>query len=289
MGKNWQYSKNQIIKKLNDKGIHLTKKRGQNFLLDKNILNKLISYVDATNIECIIEIGPGIGALTNFLMELNKKLYLIELDKKLYEINIEQYLNEENIHIINNDFLKIDIEKLISPIKKCSVVANIPYNITGKIIERCFLYSNIIKEMYLLVQKEVAQRIISDKDTKTYGSLTVFINTFSKAEILFNIPPNVFYPPPKVESSYIKLKIDDNMKINIDIIRNYSKFLKGIFSYRRKNILNILYKYILNDIKKDKIENELIDIFKIDPYSRPENIHYSKYMELWKYYKDKHL
>jgi 16S rRNA (adenine1518-N6/adenine1519-N6)-dimethyltransferase len=277
---NWLYSKSKIIENLETKGIKLTKARGQNFLLDKNILKKMVSYIDYSNIDNVIEIGPGIGSLTEFLIDPKRNYYLVELDRKLFNIIKENYLHYNNVHIFNKDFLKFDLEKQIKQ-GNTLLVSNIPYNLTSKIIERGFIYKNYIKEMYLLMQKEVAHRIISCEGNKTYGSLSIFVKSFSDVEILFNVSRNVFFPVPKVDSSFVRFKLKTNNDINII---KYGYFLKRIFSFRRKRIENILSKYILNRYNKEIVRNQLKNDLSIDSNKRPEEITYDKFIEMFKFY-----
>lgn len=279
----WQYSKSRIISKLKEKGISLTKARGQNFLIDKNILTKMISNLVLDDHNCIIEIGPGIGNLTNFLAKLDKELYLIELDKKIYEILIDTFSYNKLIHIINEDFLKTDIGKLIHPNKKGIVVSNIPYYLTSKIIEKCFLSSRFISDLYLLMQKEVAERITSEINSKNYGSISVFAQTYSIVEILFEVTANSFFPKPKVASSFVHFRLLGN-KVESKIMSDFSSFVKKVFGYRRKSISTIFHKYILPSYDKSFIEEELSKKLNILPRLRPENISPEKYLAMWKYY-----
>ncbi len=276
----WLYSKSKIIENLESNGINLTKARGQNFLLDKNILNKMIDNIDCNNIDNIIEIGPGLGSLTNFLINLKKNLYLIEIDKKLSNIIKNKYLHYNNIYVFNQDFLKFDIEKH-NKYGESIIVSNIPYNLTSKIIEKGFLYNNKISEMYLLMQKEVANRINSNEGSKVYGSLSIFVKSFAIVEVLFNVSRNVFFPIPKVDSSFVRFKIIPNKSINII---KYGYFLKRIFSFRRKKIENVLSKYILYGFDKNIIVKQLESQLGIDPKKRPEQISYKKFIEMFKFY-----
>ncbi len=281
MNNDWQYSKSSIIQILNEKGISLSKTRGQNFLIDKNILSKTINSVDSHNNDCIIEIGPGIGGLTKFIEKLNKPIYTIELDKKLFDIMKYEFKSNNKVSTINADFLSVNIEELIKPYKKAVIVSNIPYNITSRIIEKCFLNSEIITDLYLLMQKELAQRIVSKENSKSYGSLSIFTQVFSRVRMLFEVSKNVFFPKPKVNSAFVHF--DLAKKIRTEEIYEFGKFIKKIFSHRRKTILGILRNYFFKNIDKKIIETELLNRFDIKSMMRPENISPHTFYNLWRY------
>lgn len=285
MTTDWQYSKKNIIQTLNEKGIRLSKTRGQNFLIDKNVLSKTIRNVDVNDNDCIIEIGPGIGGLTKFIEKLNKKIYAVELDKKLFEIMKNEYKDNRNLTVINANFLDVEIKNFIEPNKKAVIISNIPYNITSRIIEKCFLNSEIITDLYLLMQKELAERIVSKENSKNYGSLSIFTQVFSITTMLFEVTKNVFFPKPKVNSAFVHFKIKSNVEATE--LLEFSKFIKKIFSYRRKNILGILNKYFFKNMDKDIIKTALLDRFEISPLVRPENISPEIFYNLWKYIKHK--
>lgn len=277
--KKWQYSISELKTVLETNGIRLSKARGQNFLIDKNVLEKLIKFIDLNNVDTIIEVGPGIGGLTNYLMNLGKKLVLIEIDRKLSNIISSEFHSYENVHALNNDFLKVNFEEIIKPNRQNIIVANIPYNLTSKIIEKCFMGSRYFSGMYLLIQKEVAERLVSKEGSKKYGSLSVFVQTFSKPKILFNVSKNVFFPKPKIDSSYVYFSINKNSeKINV---KDFGTFLKKIFGLRRKKIENILTKYLFKNTNNNMFVGEILEKCDIFPSSRPEEISQEILLKLW--------
>ncbi len=238
------------------------KKLGQNFLIDNNIVNKIIASFELTKSDRVLEIGPGTGALTKQISKTVSNVTAVEIDTKLCKsLSNEVSCNTE---LINKDILKLNIEDL----KINKIVGNLPYYITTPIIFK-FLQSNIKWEkMFFLIQREVAQRIISGPGSKAYGRLSIMTQIYSEAKILFNVSPNCFYPIPKVESSLIQLS-----KLNKYNISNYKVFadlIRSVFNQRRKKLKNTLPKEILinNNIDKDLLDK------------RPEDIHIHEYVKL---------
>ena len=241
----------------------IPKKRwGQNFLIDLNICNKIVESIKIEHTDEILEIGPGTGAITKLLAEKVKELTAIEIDSNLCEI-----LNDKKIHnlkIINEDILKSDLDSLNHKL----IVGNLPYYITTPIIFNFFKSTMPWEEMYFLMQKEVADRILAEPGSKIYGRLTIMTQIFSNVERLFNISPNVFRPIPKVESTFIKFK-----KIKRNDIHDYNRFekiIRIIFNQRRKKLKNC----ISEDMGLNILENsKLLD-------KRPEQISIQEYIEL---------
>ena len=221
------------------------KRFGQNYLVDKNILNKIFDNIDPGTEDVIIEIGPGTGALTRLLAGKCKKLIAVEIDKRVADDLKEEFPEAE---IISNDFLDIDLKKIfISCNKKLRVVGNIPYNLTSSIIFKLIHNNNIIFDSVLMVQFEVAKRMTAKTGTKDYGIFTVLLNYFTKTEICFRISPNVFFPKPKVYSALVKINFRQ-MNEPEDFQKLFIKVVKAAFSTRRKTLKNSLSGSIFKDI-----------------------------------------
>ena len=238
------------------------KKWGQNFLIDKNITNKIITALKLKKSDSILEIGPGKGALTNEISGKVNLVTAVEIDKSLCEyISKKKYINTD---IINSDILKVNIEKLL-----CNkIIGNLPYYITTPIIFK-FLESSLKWEkMFFLVQKEVAERITAQSGGKIYGRLSIMAQIFSDIKILFNVSPNCFNPIPKVESSLIQFKRANRYKIINH--KYFAESIRTIFNQRRKKIKNTLPKEIL--INKN-IDKTLLD-------KRPEQITIDEFVKL---------
>lgn len=218
------------------------KKYGQHFLIDKNIIQKITKAISPAADDLIVEIGPGKGALTEELYHLTKNLVLVEIDNEL----IQELRNKfPDIRIINKDILKCDFHSEFYD-SKFRIVGNIPYYITSQIIFKIFDNYKIIKDAVFMIQKEVAERIISKAGTKAYGILSVFAQLYTEPEILFNVSRNVFYPHPEVESSVLRLKIKDEIPLTPEEEKLFRLIVKAAFNQRRKTLRNSLQKIFSN-------------------------------------------
>ena len=223
------------------------KSLGQNFLIDKNICKK-ISKISQIYNKNILEIGPGMGAITDEIIKLKpKKLILIEKDNNLYTQLQIKYKNIKNVYIINQDILDFNFTNL----KIDKIFSNLPYNISVKFIIYFLTKKTFIKELILMIQKEVAEKIDSNKNNKN-NKIKFFIEATSKFLILFNIPNHVFYPKPKVNSSMILLKPLKNLSYDK---KELLKFSQEIFLHKRKKILNIVKKKFVKNNYVNKLIN----------------------------------
>ena len=234
------------------------KSLGQNFLFDKNIIKKIINSINIQS-QIIIEIGPGIGNITDEIIKKNpKKLIIIEKDYKLYKLLLKKYTKHKKLNIYNIDALDYDF----SIHKNLNIISNLPYNISTKLIIKLLCYNNIFSEMLFMVQKEVAQKINNNKNNK----LKFFVEASSNFKIIYNLSNKVFYPKPKVHSSIIKIMPKNHIEINLQKLLLFSK---EIFKYKRKKIKNIL-RINFKDIKflklidkraEDLKTNEILYLF----------------------------
>jgi 16S rRNA (adenine1518-N6/adenine1519-N6)-dimethyltransferase len=246
---------------------------GQNFLIDNNIINKVISESHITKDDIILEIGPGLGALTEKLIEKAKKIYAVEVDPILFKYISNKFSNCRNIEIINGDILNVDI-----PFHN-KIVSNIPYTITGPIFERVF-YKEKPPQGTLIIENSIANRIFSERNYKKRSRITISFNSFMKPISKFTIPRNSFYPNPKIELALIsiapKAQIDQFL-LEDDGKKFYLKFLAGIMPYKNKNIANAIEFFLKQNIiskveKKEifqilsnkKFENDKLFNFKIE-------------------------
>lgn len=238
------------------------KKFGQNFLIDPHVLDKIIRSADITEEDCVIEIGPGIGCVTQALLENAGKVISIEIDDQLIPILTEQFGNEPNFKLIHKDVLKVDLKKLIeeeSPNRKVKVVANLPYYITTPIIMTLLENELPIDSITVMVQKEVADRLASKPGTKQYGAITVSVNYFCESYLVANVPRNCFMPRPNVDSAVIQLKIYDEPPVKAKNTKQLFKIIKAAFMLRRKTLLNTLAAHGDLGIEKDKLKQILED------------------------------
>lgn len=218
------------------------KKLGQHFLIDKNIIRKIVQAFNPSENDLILEIGPGNGALTEELIKRSKNLILVEIDKDLIEELSSKFLG---IKIINKDILECDFSKDFFD-SKFRVIGNLPYYITSQILFKIFDSYKNIYDVLIMIQKEVAQRIIASKGTKDYGILSVFTQFYTEPKILFNVSKNVFYPKPEVDSSIIHLKMKSNIDLNDDEEKFFRQVVKTAFNQRRKTLKNSLQNLFLN-------------------------------------------
>lgn len=273
------YSPKQIKRVLDKYGFTFSKSLGQNFLIDGNIVRKIVEEANITKETYVLEIGPGMGTLTEELAINAKKVIAVELDRKLLPILDETLDDYDNVEVVYGDILKIDVRQLIDeklsggPIK---VVANLPYYVTTPIIGKLLEDGLNISSINVMVQKEVAERMIATPGSKSYGSLSVFVNFYTNPQIVVKVPNTVFMPKPKIDSAVIKLEIKDNLP---DIDREkFFKVVKAAFSKRRKTIINALSTYGF-DVEKDIIRDAL-EKSGIKQEERAENISVEDFIKL---------
>ncbi len=253
-----QIATNAITKQIIQKHNFTVKKNyGQNFLIDNHVLNKIITSSHITAEDCVLEIGPGLGGLTEILCDHAKKVIAVEIDKTLIPILQENLANKENVTIINDDILKVDIEKLIEeendgkPIK---VVANLPYYITTPIIMGLLEKKLKVKSITVMVQKEVAYRMKSEPSTKDYGALTLAVQYYANTYLVANVPPNCFVPRPNVDSAVIRLDVHETRPVTPKDENYMFEIIKAAFSQRRKTLLNCLFNWENFNFTKEEIK-----------------------------------
>lgn len=221
-------------------GFTFQKKYGQNFLIDSNILEKIIVESDITKDDVVLEIGPGMGTMTERLSEFAKEVVAVEIDKKLIPVLEDTLSTRKNVTVINDDILKIDINELIDKYndgKPIKVVANLPYYITTPIIMGLFESHAPIESITIMVQKEVAERMEAKPGSKNYGALTLAVAYYSKPEIITDVPSSCFMPRPNVDSIVIKLTKHVNPTVDCDE-KLLFKLIRASFNQRRKTLYN---------------------------------------------------
>lgn len=232
------------------------KKFGQNFLIDANILEKIISAADVTNEDCVLEIGPGIGTMTQYLCENAREVIAVEIDKKLIPILREDTLSSyNNVTIINEDILKLDLNAMVlernngKPIK---VVANLPYYITTPIIMGLFEKHVPLESITIMVQKEVAQRMQVGTGTKDYGALSLAVQYYAKPETIMTVPASCFMPRPNVDSAVMKLTRYDKPSVSVKDEEKMFDIIHAAFNQRRKTLVNSLNNAAGLNVKKEE-------------------------------------
>jgi len=250
-----QYNANSVREVLTFHGFKLSKSMGQNFLVDANIPAKIVQR-SGINKSCgVLEVGPGLGALTQELSSAAGRVTAVELDKRLVPILNNLFSDYGNVSIVQGDILKLDIKSLVAdtlPDLNHHVCANLPYNITTPAIS-AFIESDVFKTITVMIQKEVALRICAKPGTPDYGAFTVFANYHTKPEILFDVPPECFTPRPKVTSSVIKMSIHEERLLNTEDKKTLFKVVKAAFGQRRKTLVNALFAVFGDTHNKEQI------------------------------------
>lgn len=236
------------------------KKFGQNFLIDTHVLDKIIRSAEITKDDFVLEIGPGIGTMTQYLACAAGKVVAVEIDRALIPILADTLDGYDNVTVINEDVLKVDISKLAEeqnggrPIK---VVANLPYYITTPIIMGLFEKNVPIKSITVMVQKEVADRMQVGPGTKDYGALSLAVQYYAKPYIVANVPPNCFMPRPKVGSAVIRLERYEEPPVQVKDERLMFRIIRASFNQRRKTLANGLKNSPELDFTKEEIEEAI--------------------------------
>jgi len=252
----------ETIKKImNGLGISFNKALGQNFLIDQSVLDCTIESSGIDETYGVIEVGPGIGTLTVELSKHAGKVVAIELDRSIAEYLKKAFVAYDNVEIVQGDALKTDLKKIIDeymPGRPVVVIANLPYYITTPLIMR-FLEEDLpFESITVLIQKEVAERIVSKAGKKEYGAISVAVQYYSTPEIMKLVPPDSFMPPPKVTSAVIKMDIKNHTKPAVEDEKNLFKVVHAAFGQRRKTLVNALSSVFT--ASKDDIANIVKDI-----------------------------
>lgn len=250
---------------------HYPKKSlGQNYLHDDNICRNIVDIFNVQENDFVLEIGPGLGALTKYLIKKTNNLTAVELDQKNVEILNRDY---PSLAIVHKDFLKIDFGKFVDEHQvkgRLKVIGNIPYYITSDIIFKIIDNRELISDAQLMMQEEVAQRLGASPNSKAYGILSVMVQTFCSVELLFKVNANCFYPKPKVDSRVVKMSFNNDYLSMIKDINFFRKFVKGAFSQRRKTLKNSL----------KSINIDVTGVMNIDFKRRAETLSVTEFINL---------
>ena len=246
-----------VLQKYN---FNFQKKFGQNFLIDTRVLDKIIDSAEITKDDCVLEIGPGIGTMTQYLAERAGAVVAVEIDKALIPILEDTLSAYDNVTVINDDILKVDVNKIVEeknqgrPIK---VVANLPYYITTPIIMGLFENHVPLQSITIMVQKEVADRMQVGPGTKDYGALSLAVQYYAKPEIVANVPPNCFIPRPNVGSAVIRLTRYEKPPVFVEDEKKMFALIRASFNQRRKTLVNGLTNAADLHISKEQVTQAL--------------------------------
>lgn len=262
----------RIMKEILDRhGFEFSKSLGQNFLIDGNIINKIVNAADLDDNTGVIEIGPGFGTLTQGLCSKAKKVVAIEIDTSLKPVHIDT-LCYDNLKIIYDDFMKIDVNKLIEEEfngMNVKLVANLPYYITTPIIMKVLEDKINIKGLTVMVQKEVAQRLSAKPGNKDYGAISLAVEYRANAHISLIVPKTVFMPKPKVDSAVITIDVLDEPRVKVKDEKALFRVIRAAFGQRRKTVHNSLSSNLNIDKETIKLALEKVNI---DPGIRAEQL-----------------
>ena len=258
------------------------KKFGQNFLIDSNILEKIVDSAELTEQDCVLEIGPGIGTMTQYLAEQAREVIAVEIDKNLIPILEETLGDYDNVTVINEDILKVDINRIVQernggrPIK---VVANLPYYITTPIIMALFEKHIPLQSITIMVQKEVADRMQVGPGTKDYGALSLAVQYYSKPEIVARVPASCFMPRPNVDSTVIRLERYDEPPVEVADESYLFAVIRASFNQRRKTLVNGLTNAGNLGVSRPDVEKVLAEM-ELSPTVRGETLTLEQFAEL---------
>ena len=263
---------NQIMK---EHYLTFKKSLGQNFLIDVNILEKIIKHAGVDKNTGVIEIGPGIGALTEQLAIHAEQVVAYEIDQRLLPILKDTLSDYTNIHIIHQDILKADVNKMIKeefhPKQSIQLVANLPYYITTPILMKLLQERLPIKSMTVMIQKEVAERMAAKPNSKDYGSLSLAVQYYTEAEVVMTISKSVFMPQPNVDSSILRLTLREEPPVEVKDEDFFFSLIRGSFAQRRKTLRNNLNRFFKDKYDKEEV-SFILETSGIDGSRRGESL-----------------
>ncbi|MCR5409404.1 MAG: 16S rRNA (adenine(1518)-N(6)/adenine(1519)-N(6))-dimethyltransferase RsmA [Lachnospiraceae bacterium] len=259
-------------------GFSASKRFGQNFIKDNRVLEDIVEASCLTKEESVVEIGPGLGALTEVLSEAADQVYAVEVDRKLIPILEETLKGRDNIHIINQDIMKTDVKALTDG-RPFRIVANLPYYITTPIIMSLLENRVPCRSITVMVQKEVGERMVAQPGNKDYGALTLAVGYYTKAAIVRKVPSSCFIPAPKVDSVVVNMDVLQKPTVEVEDEELLFSLIRGAFNQRRKTLLNALSGYPALDLDKEVIRKAIADIGE-KPTVRGEELSLRRFADL---------
>lgn len=249
------------------------KKLGQSFLIDQNVIQKIAAAADIAKEDIVVEIGAGIGVLTENLAQRSRKLIAVELDEKLVEILKEKLVRYGNAEVYSGDILKLDFNSISTTYKcKLKVIGNVPYNISSPLVFHLLDSREAISGFILMLQKEVVERLAAGPGSKSYGVPSVLLQMFASVEKVFNVPADCFYPRPKVESAVIRGIFLEKPRMELSSAAFFTQLVKASFAQRRKMLINNLkHSRLLSEIEEEKIR-DILENAGIDGRRRGETL-----------------
>ncbi|SOC44715.1 16S rRNA (adenine(1518)-N(6)/adenine(1519)-N(6))-dimethyltransferase RsmA [Ureibacillus acetophenoni] len=269
---------------LNKYGFSFKKSLGQNFIIDPNILRNIVQHAHLTEESGAIEVGPGIGALTEHLARAAKKVVAFEIDQRLLPVLEDTLSPYNNVRVVHSDILKADVQSVIEQempdLKDIMVVANLPYYVTTPILIKLLTENLPIRGLVVMMQKEVADRITAQPGTKNYGSLSIAIQYYGTAEVAMIVPKTVFMPQPNVDSAVIRIIKHDQPPVKVITEEFFFEVTRASFAQRRKTILNNLQSGLTKGKEKKQYILDALESSGIDPSRRGETLSIEEFGKL---------
>jgi len=263
---------------LNSLGIHAKKSLSQNFLIDQNIINKIVATAEINPGDLVLEIGPGPGALTQVLLSSGAHVIAVEKDHVFAQELPRLSISEDSLEVFNEDIMTCPLEEILKkrlkPGQKAKVVSNLPYHLTTPIVTRLVKMRDYFSHIIVMVQEEMGRRMTGTIGTKDYGSLSLFLNYYSKTQYAFKVSRNCFFPSPKVDSAIVALELCQAPQVSVE--DEYFIFVRQAFQQRRKMLRASLKKIYPSDIITQSL-NQL----SLDPQSRPERLSIEQFISLF--------
>lgn len=251
---------------------HKARKRfGQNFLHDQHVIDKIVRAINPKHSDALVEIGPGMGAITEPLLEACGKLDVVELDRDLIPILRTKFFNYPEFRIHEGDALKFDFNTILQPGQRLRIVGNLPYNISTPLIFHFLAHHKIVQDMHFMLQKEVVERLAAGPGTSDYGRLGIMAQYYCKVEPLFIVGPGSFNPPPKVDSAIVRLRPYEELPYPAKDVKVLQRVVREAFSMRRKTLRNTL---------KNLISADQLEAIGIDTTLRPERLTLQEYVRI---------
>ncbi|MFD1021136.1 16S rRNA (adenine(1518)-N(6)/adenine(1519)-N(6))-dimethyltransferase RsmA [Thalassobacillus hwangdonensis] len=264
-------------------GFSFKKSLGQNFLIDVNILENIVQHAGIDDQSGAIEIGPGIGALTEQLARHADRVVAFEIDQRLVPILDDTLAAYDNVSVVNQDILKADVRNVIEQHfehgQSLKVVANLPYYITTPILMKLLMERLPVENITVMIQKEVADRMAAEPNTKSYGSLSIAVQYYTEAKVVMNVPKTVFMPQPNVDSSVLQLKLRDEPPVIVEDEEFFFEVVQATFGQRRKTLMNNLSRHLKGKIDKAELRAKL-EAAGIDPGRRGESLSMEEFAAL---------
>ena len=285
---NGNYGAGVVRELLNRHGVRLTKSLGQNFLVDRDIPEKIVRSSGIDESCGVLEVGPGIGALTMELSRAAGRVLAVELDRRLIPILDDVLDGRENTEIVQGDILKLDIGKMVNekmPGFRLQVCANLPYNITSPVLG-AIIDSGLFDTITVMVQREMARRICAHPGSPDYSAFSVYVNYHAEPSILFSVPPECFYPRPQVFSSVVMIKVRKERLLAREVETVFFRVVRAAFGQRRKTLVNALFSAFGNSMSKESLA-DIVNQCGFGAQIRGETLSVSDFIRLSEYFSEK--